>query len=520
LGSSGHKDRDVNGAILEFINKCGLGIMAHFTDIIENSRYRLHFTDRRRAMKAIEHYIHFAGKNVVYSLTQVRATLQSAFETNAFVNEAFSAWVELLTSLDAQNLGDLIEHTFCIIAQKWDFFDVDTQKKAKGVLESMWGDHKYEIQARIAFFPDLCGIDIFERMRDAIAEEKTEIEYHVMIDAFVQRCKSDHIVIVRSALKELMTYLEEHQDIIHDSLCGPQPMPEITQLYRSLFDAMVRFKDQDEEMVNQCAQCIGVLGCVDPNQVEFIRAKHGLLVLTNLDTEPEFVDFIAHLLEQVLVVSFRSAPNGRQQSYFAFFIQELLKISGIRDAVNQRARNTPALARWYYIPESVQTALIPYMNTKYSLTNGSRPADLVPWSNSPKPPDHANWLKSLVFNLLHRAKGRNASKIFTLISRVVFSHDLTVATYMLPFVVQNVVTGVDDFELDFLVHELSSILYRDLDGLSDEDVENVKLCSEVSILILSFDTTDHLERLSSARLPFSMAARKKGGNSSIYGESI
>lgn len=455
--------------------------MAHFTDMIESARYNLHQSDKRRAMKAIEHYIHFAGKNVEHSLPQVRATLQTAFESNAFVNEAFSAWVELLTSLDdSQSLGDLIEHTFCIAAQQWNSFDLETQKKAKGVLQSMFEDHIQEITSRVAFFPDLCGIDAFEDMRVAIAEDKDELEYNVMIQAFAERCKSDHIVIVRSALKELMTYLHVHQDVIHDSLCGPQPMPEIAQLYRSLFDVMVRFKDQDEEMVNQCAQCIGVLGCVDPNQVESIRAKHGLLVLTNLDAEHEFVDFIAHLLEQVLVVSFRSAPNGRQQSYFAFVMQELLKVSGIRDAVTQRSRNSPALSRWYHISESVQTALLPYMNTKYSLTNGSKPAKLNAWALSARPPNHATWLKGLVFHLLHRPKGRNAVKIFPLISRVVHSHDLTIATYMLPFAVQNVILGGDDSELDFLVNELKSILYRDLNGLSDEDVENVKQCSEVS----------------------------------------
>ena len=458
--------------------------MAHFTDIVEHSKDRLPLSEKRRALKAIEQFIKIAGANVEASLAQVRATLQSAFETTPLVNEAFSAWVELLNSVDEKRVGQLIHHTFSIVAHKWNTFNVQTQSQAKLVLDGMMDGHWTEILANIAILPDLCSITELRHIGNVIKDEKTGLHLHIHLHAFAQRCKDDHIIVVRHALQELKEFLEEYQEGVHESANGPQPLPAISELYRSLLDVIIRFKEQDERIVDLSTQCLGILGCVDPNQVDTVREKHALLVLSNFDDVPEVVDFIAHMLETVLVEAFRSAPNGRQQSYFAFVMQELLKLSRIRDALTQRARSSPpkvALARWSTIPESIRNTLTPYLNSKYSLTNPSASTELVPFPLSGQPPNHAVWLRQFVFHLLHRGKGSIAEKMFPVISRVIHSHDLSVASFMVPFAVQNVVAGGEGYEIDFIKEELNCILNFDLGGLSDDDVQNIKQCSEVRL---------------------------------------
>jgi serine/threonine-protein kinase ATR len=460
--------------------------MAHFTDIVEHSKDRLPLSEKRRVLKAIEQFIKIAGTNVEVSLAQVRATLQSAFETTALVNEAFSAWVELLNSVDKKKVGELIHHTFSIVAHKWNSFDLQTQNQARLVLEGMLEGHWAEILENVAILTDLSDIKELQHIGGVIYGEKQGLDLHVHLHAFAQRCKDDHIIVVRHALQELKNYLEEFQESIHENATGAQPLPAISELYRSLLDVIIRFKEQDELIVGLSTECIGILGCVDPNQVDTVREKRSVLVLSNFDDVPEVVDFIAHMLETVLVEAFRSAPNGRQQSYFAFVMQELLKLSGIRDALTQRARSSPpkaALARWSKIPESIQNTLTPYLNSKYSLTNASAAPALVPFPLSGTPPNHASWLRRFVFHLLHRAKGPIAERMFPVISRVIHSHDLSVASFMLPFAIQNVVAGGEGFEIDFIKEELSCILNFDLSGLSDDDVQNIKLCSEVSFLL-------------------------------------
>jgi serine/threonine-protein kinase ATR len=456
--------------------------MSVFTDIVEHSKDRSPLSHQRKALKAIQIFIRIANVNIEASLAQVRATLQSAFETTALVNEAFSAWAELIDAINEAKVGELIYHTFSIIAHKWNAFDSSTQHQAHAMLDGMFEAHRPEILAGVAFLPDLSHIESLKAFAKIIQSEKKKLDLHIHLQAFAKNCRDDHIIVVRNSLQELKVFLDKNQDSIHESANCPQPLPEIPELYRSLLDLVIRFKEHEEMIVDLATQCLGILGCVDPNQVDSVRDKRGLLVLSNFDDATEVVEFIAHMLETILVDAFRSAPNGRQQGLFAFVIQELLRVSGIRDTLTQRTRNSPPkahLTRWSRIPESIQNTLTPYLRSKYQLTNPAKPFDIHPFPISGVPPNHAVWLRTFTFYFLHRAKGDFPKQIFPVISRVVHSHDMSIASFILPFIVQNVVAGGDDSELEFIKDEFYRILNFDITGLGDEEVENIKQCSEV-----------------------------------------
>jgi serine/threonine-protein kinase ATR len=508
-GSSGHKAREVDLAVSDFIYSEGLGIMAHFTEIVEHSRERA-LSDRRSALKAIEHFIKISSVHVEAFLPQVRATLQSALETPALVNEAFAAWIELLNSIPDNNVTGVIPHTFAIVADKWNDFDEATQSKAKSVLEGMMELHKENIIDNIAYIPDLADIKGLELVSQAIMQELESLELHVTLEAFSSRIKDDHIIVVRHSLRELLQFLKEYQTDIHDEALKPQPLAEVSQLYRALLDVILRFKEHDESIVDLCSQCIGVLGVTDPNQVESIKEKHSLLLLYGFDKGSDVVDFIAHMLQSVMVEAFRSAPSGRQQSYFAYVMQELLKISGIRDAIKQRARGSPpktALARWEAIPETIQNTLMPYLDTKYVVVNNTTP-DGLPQQYPPSgvPPSHATWLRSFVYHFLFcGGKDNHAKHLFKVIAKVINGHDLSVAAFLLPFVIQNAVADSSD-HVKFLQTEMNNILNFDTKSLSADAMEEVKQCSEVCLTVLLLSSLIVSEYLPSTRLSFSMAA--------------
>jgi serine/threonine-protein kinase ATR len=483
-GEAGHKDTEVDMAVSDFIYKEGLGIMAHFTDIVEHSKDRLPLSEKKRSLKAIEYFIKLSGVKIDSTLPQVRATLQSAFETPALVNEAFSAWVELLNAVDEAKVVHLINNTFCIVAEKWASLNPACQARAQAVLDGLMQTHRTEIIANVANLPDMTEIEQFRLMSKSILTWKQSLGLSVHLQAYAQRCNDDHVIVVRQSLQELKEFLDETQESIHESATGPQPLPEISLLYRSLLDIILRFKEQDNAIVDLSTQCLGILGSVDPNQVDTVRDQRSLLVSSNFDNISEVQDFIAHLLEKVLVDAFRSAPNGRQQTYFAYVMQELLKFGGFRESLTQRARSSPpklALLRWLKLPESVQNTLTPYLTSKYSLTNPTAVTKVTPFPLSGPAPNHAVWLRKLTFYLLHQGKGHIAQNIFPIISRVVHSHNLSVASFMLPYAIQNVVAGGEDFEVEFIKQELKSILTFDMSDLQDDEVENIQQCSEVCV---------------------------------------
>jgi serine/threonine-protein kinase ATR len=473
--------------LTSFLEEYVLGIMAHFTDIVDNSKDRQSLSDKRRALKAIEELIKRSGLRIELALPQVRATLHSALENPDLASQAFSAWMALMDCVEPESFQSYMPHSFAIIVQKWNVFDASTQTRAHKMVTHLVERNNTTIMNELAWMPSLAGISLFSKLESDLASRKESIELGKYLDAFATRCGSDTGIVVRQALRELVPYLALHQSQVLESKAEAIP-----NLYRALLDASIRFKEHDDEVVDLCAKCLGLLGCVDPNNTETVCVKHNLMVLSNFERVPEVVEFITQMLSTVLVPAFQAAPTGKQQSYLAFVMQELLRISGITDALSPRTRNSSprqAVSSWYKLPESTQYILAPYLSSKYALTNPTAATDLLPFMPEGPTPPHAVWLRNIVFNLLHRAKGTTANLIFPKISRVIQGHDISIAAFMLPFVIQNVVADGSDTEIAFITGELASIMTYNISGCPEEDVENVKKASENV-----FEIFDYLSR--------------------------
>lgn len=191
------------------------------------------------------------------------------------------------------------------------------------------------------------------------------------------------------------------------------------------------------------------------------------------------------MLETVLVDAFHSAPTGRTQTYLAYTMQELLKFCGFR-AVLYRAKSSqsgPTYQRWILIPESVRSTLTPFFNTKYVLVHPSMPADGSIFPIFKPGMSHGTWLRTIVFNLLHKAKGENAQMVFPVLSRVIWGHDISIPTFLLPFVVLNIVVGGGEDDVEAINEEFLSVLSVEVEMTDGSVVEEVKLCSEVSSFV-------------------------------------
>jgi serine/threonine-protein kinase ATR len=404
-------------------------------------------------------------------------------ENKELVQEAFFAWAALVRAMGKERPAELIQHTFAIVVQKWHQFDNSTQLVAQKTILSMVQDHGSEIPDYAAMIPSLDGIELLEKVERELSSVKSNIPLDRYVEAFALRCKYDSVIVVRQGLQELVGFLSEHQSDIHESGNDQEMLSAVSDLYRSLLDASIRYKESDKEVVDLCAQNLGILGCVDPNRLESVRAKHQMLVLSNFEHATEVVDFVAHLLENVLVEAFRSAATGTQQNYLAYVMQELLRISGMKDAVLQRSRESPAnapLVRWKRFPASTQSVLSPFLNSKYQLNNPiAPPTELQPFPDTGPAPDHATWLRRFVFVFLHRSKGQNTKEIFPITSRVIMWHDLSIAAFMIPYVVQNIVVEGTELEIAFIKSEIQAIIEFDIENLDESDVSNIKQCSEV-----------------------------------------
>ncbi|TLD37485.1 ABC1 family protein [Venturia nashicola] len=459
-------------ALSSFLEAHVLGIMSHFTDIIDSSLEKQPLAEKTRALKAVEQLITLAKSQAGIALPQSDLAIRS--------------------STKSDDIESLIDHTFAIIVQNWRVFSHESQIRARDTIADLLKNHNTLIRDRIDMIPSLKHIALLDKFEAEINRFKSTIDPTIRFEAFGRRVGDENFVIVHQALIELVPFLETHQRIIHESAVSQQPHALIAKLSRALLDAIIRFKESHHEILPLCGQCLGIIGCIDPNRVDSTRERRDIMMLSNFEKADEVISFVAHLLETVIAEAFHAASTGKAQTYLAYVMQELLKFCGFRQAVVLRPKSSqlmPTFQRWSLIPEAVRSTLTPYFNTKYVIVHAAMPTDGNDFPIFNPGLRHGTWLRKLVFILLHRAQGENAQMIFPVLSRVIWGHDITIPSFLLPFVVLNVVVGGSEDDSADILTEFLEVLTYDMDDASHSQREDIKQCSENI-----FQTLDYLSR--------------------------
>ena len=399
----------------------------------------------------------------------------------------------MVAAVGEDDVSGLIDHTFAIVAQYWKTFSDKSAQQASNIISFLVKNHESRIRASASTVPTLADIEVFSKVEGEIKRFRSSADFDKQLQAFAARCRDENSIIVSQALKELDPFLETNSQSIHESASSEQPSPVIADLIRSILAACVTFKEDRRDISNAGARCLGIIGCVDFNRVDQVREKRDILILSNFERPSEAIDFVALLLESVLVKAFRSATNARAQGFLAYVMQELLKFCGFHEGLTPKSRNSdddPSSSRWQKMPSSVRTTLAPFLTSRYLLTTSSAQ---VPNQSYPifRPNyTHSTWLRTFASDLLRKGKGDNAKSIFSTLSRVVHGYDIAIPAFLLPFVALNVVLGGTEREAEDIQTELLSILSQPIHANTQSEVETIKQCSEVSRLQDFFPSWD------------------------------
>lgn len=281
------------------------------------------------------------------------------------------------------------------------------------------------------------------------------------------------------ALRELAAFLETHQGLVHDAAVSEQPEQWLPDLVRSLLDVTATMSNTNAEAADLCARCLGLIGCLDPNRVDASKPTKPLMIMSNFDRADETVEWVVSLLENVIVKTFKSVSNARAQGFLAYAMQELLRFCGFNEKTALRPRatqGTTVAQRWQDMPEHVRTTLTPFLTSRYVTTSSNTPAANRSYPGFSREVDHSTWLRMLVFDLMLRAKGDNAKMVFPLLARIIRGHDLSIAAFMLPYAMTNVVLGGTVSETKGIQDEISAVL-KDQSTNATES-ETIRICSE------------------------------------------
>ncbi|KAF2115782.1 hypothetical protein BDV96DRAFT_599348 [Lophiotrema nucula] len=458
-----------------------LGIMTHFTAVLDNAEAHYPLQERKRCVAAIGEMMVLAGNYAGFALPQIRACLQSAMADKHLCDHAFHVWSILINVLDEEDLELVVEQTFALIAQYWSCFSDDTHLKVNSTIGDLIKKHETLLRERIEYIPSLGSITMLSKFEGEFVRLKSKVEKATFFNAFSQRCSDENGVVVRHALRELVPFLESNQKVLHEAAVSQKPTPALAALSRSLLDATIRFAEGEDDIPILCARCLGLIGGIDPYKVEAIREKKAMLVLSNFEVANEVINFTAFLLEEVLVKVFHSTTNARAQGFLAFAMQELLKACGFNQIAVQRPRSSqssPALSRWNEIPEAVRSTLTPFLNSKYMLKSNTKNDEPQEYPVFGPGVSHATWLRTFAFDLLQKGKGENVNLIFPVLCKVIKGHDLSISTFVLPFAILNVIVTGEEWEVKNVGQELLTILQAEIQEDDQPEAARIKQCSE------------------------------------------
>ena len=300
---------------------------------------------------------------------------------------------------------------------------------------------------------------------------------------------------VRSlSLRELKDFVKKNQWLL---LSLTSKMPS-NQLLRDLINGLlvncVKFGDIESEIVTVAAECLGLVGAIDPARCSVEPSKHEFIVVQNFQDSKETKEFVVALINYHLVPSFRAATDTKAQSLLAFSMQELLKICGLSPKVivesskpqQQSVEDAISVKQWQSFTTSARVTLTPLLSSMYVLSRVKAfHSTNFPIFTAAK--SYRTWIQDFTLAMLAKAGSESAEKLFSICSKIIQDQDLSIANFILPPVLLNVTTSGTKEDRSLVLGELKAVLEAAADSVTlSERYEYTRLATETVFNIIEY----------------------------------
>ncbi|RKF63720.1 Protein kinase rad3 [Erysiphe neolycopersici] len=318
---------------------------------------------------------------------------------------------------------------------------------------------------------------------------------------FSRRIGHENPYVVTQALIELKSYLRLNQSFVQSSAISEQPDTFVCDLVRSILDTCVKFNNSDQQIALLSAECIGIIGCLDSNRVESVREQREMVVISNFEDEDETLDFVLFLLQEAIVPTFLSATDTVFQGFMSYVMQELLEICRFKEICapiingDNKGSSHHIYLKWISLPGTIQDILTPFLTSKYSLKAMEpkiyefpifRPGKIEKVQSNKQCSIYIPWLRNFVLNLLGTPLTEAAKHIFPPLCRAIRIKDLSIASFLLPYLILHVIVAGDEEQRKNIGTELLAVLIYKLPTDSIIPREDLELCIESVFRVLDY----------------------------------
>ncbi|KAF5636368.1 UVSB PI-3 kinase [Fusarium tjaetaba] len=461
-----------------FIHSQLLGLMACLFDVINDQS--LPDPERRRYIRAMEEMIRVSRGYASTARPQMSACLLSTLAQDALREASFSCWASMLTHLEETDVEALLETTFFVVTRYWPFMNESTALLAQQMLKSLVDEFDHLVAKYIVKLPSLRHIPELRDIETKMDQHRpATLAVEEVLEAFAERICHENSGVALQALTELIPYLQENQAALHTSEISLQSDIGVVALMRSLLDCASKYSGFPGDIARLCTEAMGLIGCLDPSKIETVREQRSIVILNNFATNEETTDFVLFLLEEALVPAFLSTTDVKFQGFLSFAMQELMGRCDIKAACameNSGMKGGNDIYRkWVAMPETVREVVAPFLASRYVVAPMPHTEIEYPLFRPGRP--YPSWLRVYVLDLLRKGQTPFADLIFEPLARVIRVKDLSIAEFILPYIVLHTLLGsrTTQQERDDILGELLAILqYQPAETASYQEKEDMR----------------------------------------------
>jgi serine/threonine-protein kinase ATR len=401
----------------------------------------------------------------------------------------------MLHNLDDDDVEIMLESTFSTIIQRWKSFNEATRQRAEDTLQYLLKQRARIIRNMITDLPSLSQFPQLQDVEKQLNKVRTPTDVGNSFQIFSRRIGHENSGVVAQALVELKAYLRINQSFLQASAVSEQPDAVVGILVRSILDACVKFNEAHHDIAQLSAECIGLIGCLDPNRVESVREQSEMVVVSNFEDPSETTDFVLYMLKEVIVKAFLSTTDTGVQGFLSLVMQRLLEVCNFKEVcppriMNGEGKDSPnhIFRKWLALPGSVQETLTPFLTSRFTVKEMDKPKVEYPIFRSENvrfDKIYRHWLSTFVLELLYKPYNTFAELVFPPLRRAIKIRNLSIASFLLPYAVLHVIVDGLDQDREEIVNELLGVLqYQPASAFKIQE-EDLKMCSEVSFSLLS-----------------------------------
>jgi serine/threonine-protein kinase ATR len=412
------------------------------------------------------------------------------------VEVTLESWDTFLHNLDPNDICSYIGPTSASIVTYWPSFSIRARELAKRCLEYIvfhYGDMLSKTK-KLGELVNLSTIDDLKTLHQRVAELKGIPSGSNRLRQLLGRITNDNLLVIARALQELKSFLVNEEALIRKLASGDVFDPLICATLSALLNTTTRDGEGTEIIRSLAFECIGALGALDPDRLEFSESDTKMVVVKNFTDEPESITFAVHLIKDVLVGAFRSTSDTQYQTQIAYTIQELLKFCNFTSSLIGQGSATSASLRarhrWSLLPKQVIETITPFLASQYTL-NSKAPTP-VQYPIYPNHSTYREWISAWTSDLITLVSIPDARRIFSVFASVVRNRDVGVAHHLLPHLVLSVLISDHQGAADNIRLELLSVLEDQVDASTKSTIDKRELSAQVRTKILTWNNAHTL----------------------------